>query len=77
MKWKPFKHDGNEYDLSHLHPTILTLAQPAKGDVEAKEHQFDVVFSHHCFSKENKPHHDPLLEYSDNRELRTGADPDN
>jgi hypothetical protein len=50
---------------------VLTLIQPAKGDVEEKQHQFDIVFSHHCFSKEIKPNHNPLLRYGDNRELRT------
>ncbi|MBL4751563.1 MAG: hypothetical protein JKX71_13450 [Amylibacter sp.] len=71
MKWKPFTHTGNQYDLSHLHPFKLDVTQPETTKVEEKIFQFKVIFSLHCFSKTTKEGDDPLLEYSDNRETRT------
>ena len=71
MKWKLFQHDGNTYDLSHLHPFDLELSQPGKGSSPERTYNFNVNFSLHCFSKAMKEEDNPGLEYSDNRESRT------
>lgn len=71
MKWKPFQHNGNTYDLSHLHPFELELIQPAKSNEPERTYDFSVAFSLHCFSKAVKDGDNPALEYSDNRESRT------
>ncbi len=71
MKWQPFQHNNNKYDLSHLHPFALELIQPAQGDKLEKKYTFWVRFSLHCFSKSIEDGDDPSLEYRDNRETRT------
>ena len=71
MKWNPFQHNGDTYDLSHLHPFDLELIQPAKGRDPERTYNFNVDFSIHCFTKAVKEGDSPALEYSDNRESRT------
>ena len=70
MKWNPFHRDGNTYDLSHLHPFELELIQPAIGGDPERIYNFNVAFSLHCFSKAAEEGDNPVLEYSDNREIR-------
>ena len=67
MKWNPFQHNGDTYDLSHLHPFDLELIQPAKGRDPERTYNFNVDFSIHCFTKAVKEGDSPALEYSDNR----------
>ena len=71
MKWKPFQHDGNIYDLSHLHPFELKLLQPAKSSAPERIYNFNVTFSIHCFTKAAKEGDSAALNYNDNRESRT------
>ena len=71
MKWRPFHHGRDQYDLSHLHPFALELENPAKGDRPAQPFRFDVRFSLHCFTRSIAAGDDPKLEYKDNRETRT------
>ena len=71
MKWTPFEHDGKTYDLSHLHPFHLVLTRPATGKLTEESFSFDVIFSHHCFTKTIKDGDDPALKYGDSREDRT------
>jgi hypothetical protein len=72
MRWNPFEHGGNVYDLAHLHPKTVTFTQAAKGDKPARTYTVDVTFGLHCFTRGSKDNEkpDPTLLYSDSREVR-------
>jgi hypothetical protein len=55
MKWLPFNHDGNVYDLAHLHPCTLVYERPREGNKAAEVYNVDVIFTLHCFSRDLKP----------------------
>lgn len=70
--WKPFEHECESYDLSHLHPYMATFEQPAKGEQPARQYDVQVFFSLHCFTRGRGTGDDlqgPLA-YSDSRETR-------
>ena len=71
IAWEAFKHQGIEYDLSHLHPSRIQYVQPKKADQPERTYTVEVCFSLHCFSKKLEPTADPLLNYGDARETRT------
>lgn len=71
MRWNPFTHSGQEYDLSHLHPFSMEVLQPAQGDKPERIYGVDVIFSLHCFTRSVQEGDDETLAYSDNRETRT------
>lgn len=72
MQWKPFKHGGNEYDLSHLHPCTLTYEQPATSSTPPRTYQVDIIFGLHCFTRGRKGKEitERALLCSDDRETR-------
>lgn len=72
MQWKPFKHDGNEYDLSHLHPRTLKYERDAQGKKSVTIFTVDVTYGLHCFSCDPPKGaiRDPALEYADARHVR-------
>ena len=72
IQWKNFVHDGQQYDLMHLHPFVRTFEQPAKGDKPARTYEVQVIFSLHCFTR-GANDGDALqghLAYADTRETR-------
>ena len=72
MNWTPFTYQGNEYDLSHLHPFEWECIQPAQGDKPERKYTFDVTFSLHTFTKgiDQGTNVNPALHYRDSRETR-------
>lgn len=72
IAWVAFKHNGIEYDLSHIHPSSIQYVQPEKGGNPARVYKVDVCYSLHCFSKGKSltEMNDPLLDYSDAKETR-------
>lgn len=70
--WKPFELQGKLYDLSHLHPRIITYLQPAREKKPEQKYKVRAIFNLHCFTRGQKENEtpDPALYYSDNREQR-------
>lgn len=71
IAWEPFKHGGNIYELSHLHPSIIQFIQPETAGQPTKTYTVEVCYSLHCFSKGVGAIQDPQLDYSDARETRS------
>jgi len=71
IAWEAFKHQGVEYDLSHLHPALIQYVQSGTASQPEKIYTVEVFYSLHCFSKTLEPTADPRLNYSDARETRT------
>lgn len=72
IKWKAFEHESGTYDLSHVHPYLVTFEQPAQGERPPRQYEVQVIFSLHCFTRGAKPGDDlegPLA-YSTPRETR-------
>ena len=72
IAWSAFTHQGNAYDLSHLHPFSMDVRQPAKGNKPERVYPVHVAFSLHCFTygdTSSQPQ-TPDLAYSDSRETR-------
>lgn len=74
--WRPsecdgraFEYDGKKHDLSHLHPFEMTHVQPAKDDKPERSYLFNVEFSLHCFTEDEKTT-DNMLLCRDSRETR-------
>ena len=69
MKWQNFEHQGNTYELSHLHPFECSFPHPSKDGSECK---VNIIFSMHCFTRSSKGESikDESLAYSDTRETR-------
>jgi hypothetical protein len=72
IAWRTFVHDGQVYDLSHLHPQQLNFTQAAKGDQPAREYEVQLVYGLHCFTRSRQVEigSDDSLAYSDSRETR-------
>jgi len=51
MKWKPFHHRGQEFDLSHLHPFEWEYTAPATAQRPERTYRLDVHFSMHTFTR--------------------------
>jgi hypothetical protein len=72
IHWKPFIHDGREYELSHLHPETWAFEQAATDKNPARIYKIRIIYSLHCFTtKKLENNNDISLNYSDSRELRT------
>ena len=65
VKWEAFKHGGQTYDLSHLHPCTIIYEVAAKDDKPVRHFTVDVIYSKHCFSSElpKDVNYDPVLFY--------------
>jgi len=71
VQWKPFIHNGQTYDLSHLHPSVHFYFQPAKGLLPPRGYRVNILYSLHCFTRSGAGETiDPALEYGDDRETR-------
>lgn len=71
MYWKPFRLNGKDFDLSHLHPRSMFFTQAVKGDNPERVYEVSVIFSMHCFTEfPSGTRLDPSFAYSDNRETR-------
>lgn len=72
MQWRAFRYGEDTFDLCHLHPNTITYVQEAKGDKPERNYTVDVIFSHHCFTREWKSDQtpDPAMVYPDAREKR-------
>ncbi|NOY15854.1 MAG: hypothetical protein GXP23_02765 [Gammaproteobacteria bacterium] len=72
MKWKPFTHQGQVYNLTHLHPFEHAFTRAEKDEKPAEIFNFEFMFGLHTFtrgSKDGQPI--PLeLRYRDSRETR-------
>ena len=51
VPWTPFNHNGQVYDLAHLHPCEINYEQAVQGDKPSIVYQVDVTFSLHCFTR--------------------------
>jgi len=72
MKWRPFTHQGQIYDLAHLHPFNHTFTRAEKGENPAEAFNFEFIFGLHTFTRGSKDGQ-PIsmdLRYSDSRETR-------
>lgn len=71
IRWKAFNHNGNVYDLSHLHPVTVQYEQPSKGNNPVRVFTVDVCFGLHCFTEGYSEITDSHpLSYGDSRETR-------
>ena len=72
MKWKPFTHQGQTYDLSHVHPFDWEYTAPAANKRPERTYWIDVRFSMHTFTRgiDEGETLDPALSYRDSREER-------
>lgn len=70
--WGKFTYQGNDYDLSHLHPTLIDVVQPASGGKPALSYKVQVIYGLHTFTRSIKAGECPSedLKYSDSRESR-------
>lgn len=51
MKWKSFHHQGQEYDLSHMHPFDWEYTAPATDKRPERCYRMEVHFSMHTFTR--------------------------
>ena len=72
IAWQPFTHNGQVYDLAHLHPRRTTIVQEAQPGKPARSYTLQVIFSLHCFTRGIASGEQPesALLYSDARETR-------
>lgn len=72
MRWRPFQHGKDTYDLCHLHPHTLVYVQPSKGKLPERQYAVDISYSLHCFTHGIEDGEDPdgCLLYGDGRETR-------
>ena len=72
MKWHPFHHQGQEYDLSHVHPFDWEYTAPATDKRPERTYRIAVQFSMHTFTRGMVEGEtvDPALLYRDSREER-------
>lgn len=63
---------GITYDLSHLHPTLITYLQTAKEGKPERAYKVQIIFSLHCFTsgKIKGEQYASSLYYKDNIETR-------
>jgi len=72
MKWRPFTHQGQVYDLTHLHPFEHAFTRAEKDEKPAETFNFEFMFGLHTFTRGSKGGQPiPLeLRYRDSRETR-------
>ena len=72
MKWNPFHHQGQTYDLSHVHPFDWEYTAPATDKRPERTYKLMVQFSMHTFTRgiELGEAVDPAITYRDDREER-------
>ena len=72
MKWQPFTYQGQEYDLSHVHPFDWEYTAPATDKRPERTYKLMVQFSMHTFTRgiELGETVDPAIIYRDDREER-------
>lgn len=72
IAWTAFTHQGTTYDLSHLHPKLIEVVQPATGDKPARVYKVQLIYGLHTFTRGVEPGENPdkALLYSDARESR-------
>lgn len=72
IAWKSFNHEGQVYDLAHLHPRSTQFTQPAKNQKPECTYSVNIGFGLHCFTRGLKPDEvmPENLAYSDSRETR-------
>jgi hypothetical protein len=72
ISWKPLVYQGEMYDLSHLHPKLIDVVQPAKDGMPERIYRVQLIYSLHTFTRGVKPREssDAALLYSDSRESR-------
>ncbi|WP_454762501.1 hypothetical protein [Cupriavidus campinensis] len=72
IAWEPFRHAGEVYDLSHLHPRRVQWTQPALGQLPERVFDVQLVFGLHCFTRQTKQGEacNNALHYGDARETR-------
>ncbi len=72
IAWAPFTYQGTTYDLSHLHPKLIEVVQPASGDKPARTYKIQLIYSLHTFTRGVKAGEEPDKEllYCDSRECR-------
>lgn len=72
VAWAPFTHRGTVYDLSHLHPRLIEVVQPASGDKPAVTYRVQLGYGLHTFTRGVKAGETPNQEllYRDRRECR-------
>lgn len=71
IAWTPFKHNDQVYDLSHLHPQLITYRQAALGNLPERIYEVQVIYSLHCFTSHRQTGAPKDLDYKDSRETRT------
>lgn len=72
MQWRPFAHQGKNYDLSHLWPQNRVFIQPAKDNKPERRYCVEIEFGLHCFTRGFKDGETPdkALLYSSASETR-------
>jgi hypothetical protein len=70
--WKDFRLNKQVYDLSHLHPRIMSYSHQLKGSQLTNNYTVQIIFGLHCFTRgmKNDVDIDVSLHYSDSRECR-------
>lgn len=54
MKWQPFTYQGQEYDLSHVHPFDWEYTAPATDKRPERTYKLMVQFSMGVFAQTDK-----------------------
>ncbi|MGB0849594.1 MAG: hypothetical protein ACPGSM_22855 [Thiolinea sp.] len=72
MKWQTFHHEGQAYDLSHVHPFDWKYTAPATAKRPERTYKIAVEFSMHTFTRGIAPDEtvESELLYQDSRETR-------
>ncbi len=73
MKWEAKVIGETVYDMSHLHPCVITMTWPAKGELPEKTVGVAVEYSMHCFTAAisiGSAIYDSALQYQDSKETR-------
>ena len=72
MKWQPFTYQGQEYDLSHVHPFDWEYTAPATEKRPERTYKVMVQFSLHTFTRgiELGEIVDPAIIFPDDKEER-------
>ena len=72
MKWQPFTYQGQEYDLSHVHPFDWEYTAPATEKRPERTYKLMVQFSLHTFTRgiELGEIVDPAIIFPDDKEER-------
>lgn len=72
IAWVPFTYQDTTYDLSHLHPKLIEVVQPATADKPARTYKVQLIYGLHTFTRGLKPKEeaDKSLIYCDTRECR-------